>query len=169
MFGFQNIKGCSDEGSSIYPNLFKGEMKKIIALLICIIPSSVMAQSSSLNMAIPQAQQSFQTDRIRAGDTECSMAIGSSTSIEFGVVGILNQEDPLYRLSQEDPYMAQRYNSDQFIRDVGVYGRIVIPLGAPKERLNCNTLYQLELRKKRLEVEKLEQEIANLRSLQFEQ
>jgi hypothetical protein len=133
------------------------------------MPAVVSAQSSSLNMSIPQAQQSFQNDRIRAGDTECSMAIGSSTNVEFGVVGILNQEDPLYRLSQEDPYMAQRYNNDQFIRDVGVYGRIIIPIGAPKKRLNCDALYQLELRKKRLEVEKLEAEIANLRRMQFEE
>ena len=133
------------------------------------MPAVVSAQSSSLNMSIPQAQQSFQNDRIRAGDTECSMAIGSSTNVEFGVVGILNQEDPLYRLSQEDPYMAQRYNNDQFIRDVGVYGRIIIPIGAPKKRLNCEALYQLELRKKRLEVEKLEAEIANLRRMQFEE
>lgn len=144
-------------------------MKKILLIILCFMPSVVWGQSSSLNMSIPQAQQSFQNDRIRAGDTECSMAIGSSTNVEFGVVGILNQEDPLYRLSQEDPYMAQRYNNDQFIRDVGVYGRIVIPIGAPKKRLNCDALYQLELRKKRLEVEKLEAEIANLRRMQFEE
>jgi hypothetical protein len=144
-------------------------MKKLLLVILCFVPSVVWGQSSSLNMSIPQAQQSFQNDRIRAGDTECSMAIGSSTNVEFGVVGILNQEDPLYRLSQEDPYMAQRYNNDQFIRDVGVYGRIVIPIGAPKKRLNCDALYQLELRKKRLEVEKLEAEIANLRRMQFEE
>jgi hypothetical protein len=144
-------------------------MKKLLLIILCFVPSVVWGQSSSLNMSIPQAQQSFQNDRIRAGDTECSMAIGSSTNVEFGVVGILNQEDPLYRLSQEDPYMAQRYNNDQFIRDVGVYGRIIIPIGAPKKRLNCDALYQLELRKKRLEVEKLEAEIANLRRMQFEE
>jgi len=144
-------------------------MKKLLLIILCFVPSLVWGQSSSLNMSIPQAQQSFQNDRIRAGDTECSMAIGSSTNVEFGVVGILNQEDPLYRLSQEDPYMAQRYNNDQFIRDVGVYGRIIIPIGAPKKRLNCDALYQLELRKKRLEVEKLEAEIANLRKMQFEE
>ena len=51
--------------------------------------------------------------------------------------------------------------------DVGVYARINIPIGAPKERINCNTLYQLELEKKRMEVAKLKQEIANLRTLQF--
>jgi hypothetical protein len=52
---------------------------------------------------------------------------------------------------------------------VGVYGRITIPLGAPKERLNCNVLYQLELEKKRLEVMRLQAEIDNLRALKFEE
>ena len=127
---------------------------------------SAYGQSSSINMAIPQTSPNFQTDRIRAGDLECSMAIGSSTNVEFGVVGIMNQNDPMFNLAQQDPSF--RYNNDQFIRDVGVYGRITIPLGAPKERLNCNVLYQLELEKKRLEVMRLQAEIDNLRALKFE-
>ena len=53
-------------------------------------------------------------------------------------------------------------------RNVGVYARIIIPIGAPKERINCNTLYKLELEKKRLEVIKLQQEVANLKRLKFE-
>ena len=125
-----------------------------------------VAQSQSLNMNLPNTPQSYQQDRIRAGDLECSMAIGSSTHVEFGVVGILNEDDPTYNLANGDPY--NNYNYDNFMRDVGVYGKIVVPIGAPKERLNCNALYQLELRKKRLEVEKLEAEIANLRRMQFE-
>jgi len=46
-----------------------------------------------------------------------------------------------------------------------VYARIIIPLDGPKERINCNDLYELELRKKRLEVLKLQQELEALRSL----
>ena len=125
-----------------------------------------VANGQSLNMNLPNTPQSYQQDRIRAGDLECSMAIGSSTHVEFGVVGLLNEDDPTYNLANGDPY--NNYNYDNFMRDVGVYGKIVIPIGAPKERLNCNALYQLELRKKRLEVEKLEAEIANLRRMQFE-
>ena len=125
-----------------------------------------VAHSQSLNMNLPNTPQSYQQDRIRAGDLECSMAIGSSTHVEFGVVGILNEDDPTYNLASGDPY--GNYNYDNFMRDIGVYGKIVVPIGAPKERLNCNALYQLELRKKRLEVEKLEAEIANLRRMQFE-
>jgi hypothetical protein len=59
-------------------------------------------------------------------------------------------------------------DSNKFVKDVGVYARITIPIGAPKQRLNCNILYELELEKKRLEVFKLRQEIEKLRALQFE-
>jgi hypothetical protein len=132
-------------------------------LLITLLLSST-AFGQSVNLSMPQSPQSFQQDRIRAGDLECSAAIGSSTNVEFGVVG--NQEDPNYNLATQDPnYM---YDTSQFMRDVGVYGRITIPIGAPKQRLNCNALYQLELQKKRLEVMKLEAEVNQLRRLQFQ-
>ncbi len=142
-------------------------MRILYAILLLLVSGNVLAQSS-LNLAIPQTPQSFQQDRIRAGDLECSAAIGSSTNVEFGVVGILNQNDPF---SQNqfliDPATGQY--SDRFVRDVGVYGRINIPIGAPKERLNCNLLYKLELERRKLEVQKLQQEIAQLRRLQFEE
>ena len=140
-------------------------MKRFTLLVLLLWTGVVSGQS--LNMNLPNTPQSYQQDRIRAGDLECSMAIGSSTHVEFGVVGLMNEDDPTYNLANSDPY-GNNYNYDNFMRDVGVYGKIVIPIGAPKERLNCNTLYQLELRKKRLEVEKLEAEIANLRRMQFE-
>jgi len=35
-----------------------------------------------------------------------------------------------------------------------------------KERINCNTLYQLELQRRRLEVERLKQEIQYLKQMQ---
>ena len=138
-----------------------------IAFWLVLLLWTGVANGQSLNMNLPNTPQNYQQDRIRAGDLECSMAIGSSTHVEFGVVGLMNEDDPTYNLANGDPY-GNNYNYDNFMRDVGVYGKIVIPIGAPKERLNCNTLYQLELRKKRLEVEKLEAEIANLRRMQFE-
>ena len=137
-------------------------------LIMCLSASGVViAQSSSLNLAIPTSPQNYQSDRIRAGDLECSHAIGSATNIEFGVVGIINDStDPFNNTNVfVNPNMN---NSNEFVRDVGVYARITIPIGAPKERLNCNILYQLELEKKRLEVIKLKQEVERLRNLQFE-
>ena len=139
-------------------------MKILYGLLLLLIGCFAHAQNS-INLAIPQTPQSFQQDRIRAGDIECSAAIGSATNVEFGVVGLLNQNDP-FANQFVDPAM-QQY-SDRFVRDVGVYGRIVLPIGAPKERLNCNLLYQLELERRRLEVMKLRQEINQLKELKFE-
>jgi hypothetical protein len=114
--------------------MFKNSLIIIISIALSI---KAFADSSSLNLSLPSSPQSFQTDRIRAGDLECSAAIGSSTNVEFGVVGLLNQGDPTYNLAMGDPYMP--YNYDNFMRDIGVYGKITIPLGAQKERLNCNT------------------------------
>lgn len=144
-------------------------MKVVRWFLIMFLSASgvAIAQTSSLNLAIPSSQQNFQSDRIRAGDLECSHAIGSATNIEFGVVGIINDSsDPF---NNTNVFVNPNMNSsNEFVRDVGVYARITIPIGAPKERLNCNILYQLELEKKRLEVIKLKQEVERLRNLQFE-
>jgi len=126
--------------------------------------------ASSLNLNMPNSPQSFQQDRVRAGDFECSAAIGSATNLEFGVVGILNQDDPYYGTYYgTDIGPPTRFGNQAFTRDVGVYARINIPIGAPKERPNCNLLYKLELEKKRLEVLRLQQELQNLRNLQFEE
>lgn len=133
-------------------------MKKYFAIIILFASYEVLADNSSLNLAIPSPGGNYQSDRFRAGELDCSNAIGGGTNLEFGVTGIINQND--------NPLSTEYGNTKG--RDVGVYARITIPLDGPKERVNCNTLYELELRKKRLEVEKLQQELNNLRRLQFE-
>lgn len=148
-------------------------MKKLLIIgLLCFIAIPANAQNSSLNLAIPQSPQSYQSDRVRAGDLECSSAIGSSTNVEFGVVGILDQQDPYGLYNQQfigTPNAQPFPRNDGFLKDVGVYAKITIPIGAPKERLNCNTLYKLELEKKRIEVLKLQKELEQLRNLKFEE
>lgn len=117
---------------------------------------SVMADSNSLNLQIPTGQVSHQSDSIRSGDLDCSNAIGGATNLEIGVTGIINNATAIFQ--SED-------SNNPETKDVGVYARITIPLDAPAERINCNTLYQLELRKKRLELQRLQQEINNLKAL----
>jgi hypothetical protein len=126
-----------------------------VIVLLCYV-ARADAQNGSLNLALPSAPGSFQSDRFRAGDLDCSMAIGSGTNIEFGVVGIINNNQSIIT------------NNAQGGKDVGVYGRITIPIGAPKGRVDCNTLYQLELNKRRMEIQKLEAELNNLKTLKFE-
>lgn len=128
----------------------------ILTALICslIWTSSAMAQNSGLNLQLPSSPTVYGQDSIRAGDLDCKNAIGGSTQLEFGVTGIID--------NYQTPFGGNNMDSS---RDIGVYARIVIPLDGPKERINCNSLYQLELRKKRLEVLRLQEEIRQLRNL----
>ncbi len=136
-------------------------MKRL--LLIPLLASHLSyGDSSSLNLNLPSSQQSYASDRIRAGTLDCQNAIGSSTNLEFGVVGFINSGNDTV-----NPYDTDMTMSQTRVGDVGVYAKINIPIGGPKERINCNTLYQLELEKKRMEVMKLKAEINNLRQLQF--
>lgn len=115
------------------------------------ISVGVNANSNALSLQLPSMSNSYQSDKFRAGNLDCSNAIGGSTNLEFGMTGIINN--------------ALDSGTEPTSKDVGLYVRITMPLNAPKERINCNTLYKLELRKKRLEVMQLEQELANLRRM----
>ncbi len=125
-----------------------------IALMFCGV---AMADSSSLNLQLPNAGSSYGTDKIRAGDFECSAAIGGATNFEIGATGIVN--NAVSPFSSENP-------DNPTSKDIGLYARIIIPLDAPRSRLNCNDLYRLELQRRQLEVMKLQQELENLKRLQ---
>ena len=142
-------------------------MRKVIFMILLFMCKMGIAQTSSLNLAVPSASPNLQSDRIRAGEIECDAAIGSATNVEFGVVGIINNGS-LFDETTNNMMINQTMGSNDFVKDVGVYAKIIIPIGAPKQRLNCNILYELELEKKRLEVFKLKQEIERLKNLQFE-
>ena len=133
----------------------------LLVLLIsgCSYASILVADSSSLNLQLPSVPGNYQSDKFRAGELDCSNAIGSATNLEFGVTGLIDKGD-----------YDQLNNYINGGTDVGVYARIMIPLGKRvKSRIDCNRLYDLELRKKQLEVMKLEREIQQLRELQFEE
>ena len=124
-----------------------------------IIPFMMMASvayadSTALNLSLPGSASNYQSDKFRAGDLDCSNAIGSATNLEFGVTGIIN---PSTNMMGDEP-------------NVGVFARITIPLGKRvKSRIDCNKLYELELEKKRLEVQRLRKELEQIQALQFEE
>ena len=115
----------------------------LFSLVVILLYSSLaFGQSSSLNLSLPSAPGSYQSDSFRAGDLDCKNAIGSATNLEFGVTGIIGNgyTDPL-----------EGFVDNRRVGDVGVFARIVIPLGQkPKARIDCSRLYELELRKKQL-------------------
>lgn len=133
-------------------------MKYIIVIVLMMFCNSSIAQNSSLNLSIPSAPGSYQSDRFRSGELDCSMAIGSGVNVEFGVVGVINSNSQTVTTSTAGPQA----------RDVGVYGRMIIPIGMPKGRVDCSILYNMELEKKRMEIQKLETELQNLKNMKFE-
>lgn len=133
-------------------------MKKYVMIMAMMVgaPLTAFAENSAIGLNLPNMGQAYGQDSFRAGDLDCKNSIGGSTSLEFGVTGIID--------NYQSPFGGGSSYGDTS-RDIGVYARIIIPLDGPKERINCNTLYELELRKKRLEVLKLQQELEQLRAL----
>jgi hypothetical protein len=129
-------------------------MKK--ALLLLITSSSILA-NSGINLQLPSSPSTYGQDSFRTGDMDCKNAIGAATNFEFGITGIIDNSVGLFGEEDKD---------NPTTKDMGLYARLIIPLDGPKERINCNTLYKLELQKKRLEVRLLEKELENLKSLQ---
>lgn len=131
-------------------------MRKIFAIML-MLSSSAFADSA-LNLSLPNAGMAYGSDSIRTPDgLDCNNSIGGGTNLEFGVTGIVN--------NARSPFDNSYDPNNPRSKDIGVYARITIPLDGPKERINCNSLYELELRKKRLEVLKLQEELEALRRL----
>ena len=121
---------------------------RLIAAL-CLLSSSVVADNSSLSLALPSPPMNYQSDSFSTGNMRCSNAVGGGVNLEYGVTGVLSG-----------------LNTDSRGKDIGVYARIVIPLDKPKARINCDDLYQIELAQRRLEIQKLRDELEQLKSLQ---
>lgn len=120
-----------------------------LALAFCVLSSSVVADNSSLSLALPSPPMNYQSDSFSTGSTRCSNAVGGGVNLEYGVTGVLSGLDTNSRG-----------------KDIGVYARIVIPLDKPKTRINCDDLYQIELAQRRLEIQKLRDELEALKNLQ---
>jgi hypothetical protein len=132
-------------------------MKRVLALILVLTAGNSYADSTSnsLNLSMPSSGTGYQADKFRAGELDCSNAIGSATTLEFGLTSIIQGGDNITGRSRTG--------------DIGVFSRITIPLGKRvKNRIDCSRLYELELQKKNLELMKLQQEINQLRSLSFE-
>ena len=120
-----------------------------LTLALCFVASSAIADSSSLSLALPSPPMNYQSVSFRSGNLDCSNAVGGGVSLEVGTTGVLSG-----------------LNTSDRGKDVGVYARIVIPLDKPRSRINCDDLYQIELAQRRLEIQKLRNELDALKNLQ---
>ena len=129
-------------------------MKRLV-LILAMVGGAAQADSTSLALQLPSPSMSYQSDSFRAGDLDCSMAIGGSTNLEVGVLGGVNNLGGTDLAPQT--------------KDIGLFARIVIPLNAPKSRIDCEQLYLLELQQRRLEIQQLQAELEAMKALQDEQ
>ena len=120
-----------------------------LIVVLCLLSSSVVADNSSLSLALPSPPMNYQSDSFSTGNMRCSNAVGGGVNLEYGVTGVLSG-----------------LNTMNEGKDIGVYARIVIPLDKPKARINCDDLYQIELTQRRLEIQKLRDELEQLKNLQ---
>ena len=130
---------------------------RVLIGALCISASTAVGDSSTIGLQLPNAGIAYGQDSIRSGEIDCKNSIGGSTQLEFGITGVID--------NYNSPFDSMNDSFNQQSRDIGVYARIVISLDGPKQRINCNSLYQLELKRKRLEVLRLEAELARLNRL----
>jgi hypothetical protein len=120
-----------------------------LALIFCTLASTAIAENSSLSLALPSPPMNYQSDSFSTGNMRCSNAVGGGVNLEYGVTGVLSGLDKNMRG-----------------KDIGIYARIVRPLDKPKARINCDDLYQIELTQRKLEIQKLRDEIETLKKMQ---
>ena len=61
-----------------------------LALALILVTGTAYADSSSLALTLPNPPMNYQSDTFSSGNLRCSNAVGGATSLEFGVMGNLN-------------------------------------------------------------------------------
>lgn len=103
-------------------------------------------------MSFPSSKSSNGYDRI-SGTTGlvCESSIGADTYFELGTYANNDNATPTKYYGASSNTAKFGNENDAF----GIYARVTIPLTGPKKRVNCNKLYDLEIEKLKLEIERL--------------
>jgi hypothetical protein len=116
------------------------------ATAILLITNTAYAQVS---IQLPSTINSGARDRIVTPERfECENSLSGKAQIEYGVAASNAQRDNVFNTNPADQGRA-----------LTVYGKLIVPIGGPKSRIDCNQLYELELRRRQLEIKILEQQL----------
>jgi hypothetical protein len=101
----------------------------------CAVDTTVYQNNSQSGITLPNVALQSGSDEIRAGDgTSCRSSIGGDGAyIDSGVIG--------------SP------GGNGLEQSGSIYSRVVIPLGEKPRRLDCSTLYDLEVQRLRMELQ----------------
>ena len=120
-----------------------------LALVLALASGPAEAQSG---FYLPAPAPSPGQDEFRASDgTTCRTTMDGTKRMEVGTFATAQRADNRYSLPSYLPETGQG--------NVGAYGRFTWSLDASPSRMDCHELYQLEIEKKKLELEMLKQSI----------
>ncbi len=103
-----------------------------VAFFGFLTPSLAQDATQNAGFSLPGVTLPSGTDEVRAADgTSCRSAVGGNGAyLDVGVIGKQSSSN-----------------------DNAYYGRVVVPLGKAPKRLNCASLYELEIQRLKLELE----------------
>jgi|LakMenEpi03Aug12_release.lakeMendotaPanAssembly.Ray.scaffolds.fasta_scaffold43543_7 hypothetical protein len=103
-------------------------------------------------------QNSIGGDSVRGRDgTTCNQGTHIGPTLDFGIAGIKNTNAS----NSSDPQVINNYYSNQESsnniagNELGVYARIIIPIGEEPARIDCTQLYALEIERLKMELENM--------------
>ena len=107
----------------------------------------MLANSTSLNLQLPSGGSSHGTDRIKAGDLDCTNSIGGSTNFVVhllaiaGRMGVELQLDDFDRLGSHMPYLVNLMPSGQYLMEDFFYaGGLPVVIQEMKQHLHMDAL-----------------------------
>jgi hypothetical protein len=119
----------------------------VSCLLWCACALLPIKALSQVSVQLPATNNSGARDRIVTPERfECENSLSGKAQVEYGVAASNAQTSTSFSSSV----------TPDAGKNITVYGKLVIPIGAPKSRIDCNRLFELEVRKRELEIKLLE-------------
>lgn len=128
-------------------------MRTAMILLSAMLSTAASAQSAGFYL--PNAAPSYGQDEFRASDgTSCRTTMDGTKRLEVGSFASGGSQT-----GAGSNFGLPSYVANPTQGNVGVYGRFSWSLDAKPTRMDCTKLYDLEIEKKRLELELLKQQV----------
>lgn len=122
-------------------------LPKVIIWGLCSITCSLFSTvvNAQVSVQLPATVNNGARDRIVTPERfECENSLSGKAQLEYGVAASNGDSTSVYNTSNTTG------------KTVTVYGKIIIPIGGPKSRIDCNELYELEVKRRKLEIKLLE-------------
>jgi hypothetical protein len=133
-----------------------------IALTLCILLGSNSTATAQSGFYLPTGPSSSGQDEFHAADgTSCRTTMDGTKRLEVGSYGSggdnLNSSNYPYNYNYVTGYGSRQPPQ----KNGGVYARFTMSLDASRSRMDCNKLYELEIERRRLEIELMKRNLVS--------